>query len=61
MTGDTINGMKEAYRNIDFARIPQTCSHMTKSMHCTIYDVSMRRCHDACYSCEHFDGEREER
>lgn len=46
---------------IDHARIPQTCSHMTKNMYCTIHDMSMRCCYDPCLSCEHFDGEREER
>ena len=46
---------------IDFARNPYSCSHMTDRLYCTVYDASMRRCHDACYSCEHFDGEREER
>lgn len=46
---------------IDLARNPYSCSHMTDRLYCTVYDASMRCCHDACYSCEHFDGEREER
>lgn len=46
---------------IDLARNPYSCSHMTDRLYCTMFDASMRCCHDACYSCEHFDGEREER
>lgn len=45
---------------IDLARNPYSCSHMTDRLYCTVFDASMRCCHDACYSCEHFDGEREE-
>lgn len=45
---------------VDLARCPYTCSYMTEKLYCTVFDVSKRCCHDACYSCEHFDGEREE-
>lgn len=68
---DVLNKMRENWRKreeehkawlskVDRSRNPYTCSHMTENLNCTIHDISMRYCHDACYSCEHFDGEREE-